>query len=135
VSSTVDGDNLGQQAALDRLHAYEQDFSSFLADANPELSAAALESMLTHHVEQLIAQADAYDAGDYDLAYSLAREAFSHAVTMGDALALAIAAQFPDRFPDTALREPSTVPVALLGWLLLALAVLTTGKRLRAMTG
>jgi hypothetical protein len=124
VNSSVAGDTLGQNAALDRLGAYQHDFSSFLAGANPKLSASALESLLEHHTHQLIAQADAYAAGDYDQAYALARETFRHAVTMGDALALAIAAQFPDLFPDTALQAQPAAPIPWLLVLLLAGAVL-----------
>ena len=135
VNSTVAGSTSGQDAALDRLRTYQNDFSQFLADANPNLSTADLHDLLQHHTDQLVAEADAYAAGDYDEAYALSREAFSHAVTLGDALALAIAAQFPDRFPDAALDPPSHPPVALLGWLLLALAGLTAWKVVRVMSG
>ena len=124
VSSTVDGDTLGQGAALARLRAYQHDFSSFLAGANPKLSAADLESLLEHHTTHLIAQADASAAGDYAGAYGLARETFRHAVASRDELALAIAAQFPDLFPDTAVHGQPAAQIPWLGVILLAGAVL-----------
>jgi len=131
VASTVDGDANGQEAALARLREYQTDFSQFLADANPELSEAALRGMLEHHTDQLVAQADAYADGDYEEAYRLARETFRHAVTMGDALALAIAAQFPDKFPDAATSDGQPFRIEWLGALLLAVAFLAGGLRLR----
>jgi hypothetical protein len=132
VQSTVAGDASGQQAALARLHAYQVDFSRFLAGANPKLSAADLKAMLEHHTNQLIAQADAYADGDYAEAYRIGRETFRHAVTMADALALAVAAQFPDRFPDTRVAEHRGSGLAWLGVLLLVAALVAIRPKERA---
>ncbi len=107
VRGTVDDAPRARQAALDDLVAYRDDFSAFLANANPQLSAADLRSMLAHHTEQLIDQVDAFAAEDYDSAYAVTRDAFAHAFVMGDALSLAIAAQFPDRYPDVAQEAPA----------------------------
>jgi hypothetical protein len=131
VESTVDGDAVAQAAALERLRDYQENFSRFLADANPNLSVTALRSLLQHHTSQLVAQADAYAEGDYQEAYRLSRETFSHAVAMGDALAAAIAAQFPDLFPDTAAVPTPPLPITWLGWCLVAIAILVVGGRAR----
>lgn len=126
VTSTLDGDTDGQQAAIDSLAEYRTEFSDFLADANPELSEAALRDLLAHHTAQLVDQVDAFAAGDYEQAYGIAREAFAHAFDIGDALALAIAAQFPGMFPDTSVPEPAHDPWPLGAWILaLAAAALT----------
>jgi hypothetical protein len=122
VTSTLDGDTAGQAAAIDQLAEYRTEFSDFLADANPELSAAALRDLLEHHTAQLVDQVDAFAAGDYELAYAVAREAFAHSFEIGDALALAIAAQFPDMFPDTGLPAPGERPWLLAAWLIVLLA-------------
>ena len=132
VSSLKADDASGQTAALDRLKTYQLDFSRFLANANPNVSAADFREMLEHHTNQLIAQADAYADADYTQAYGLARAAFKHAVEMGDVLALAIAAQFPDKFPDTATADPAPIGLASFGWLLiLTAALLAVGSRAR----
>jgi hypothetical protein len=131
VRGTIDDAPRARQAALDDLVAYRDDFSAFLADANPQLSATDLRSMLAHHTEQLIDQVDAFAAEDYDSAYAVSREAFAHAFVLGDALSLAIAAQFPDRYPDVALAPPGT-GVASVGLGLLAAAwvwLLLDGRR------
>lgn len=135
VSSTLEG-AAGRQEALDMLAEYQTAFSQFLADANPELSPAALRGMLKHHTDQLVEQVNAFASGDYDRAYTTARDAFAHAFVMGDALALAIAAQFPDMFPDTALRQhlgrPGLVGVGVA--LILASAIMLARRRV-ARTG
>ncbi len=118
VRGTLDQDEQARQAAIDDLNQYRADFSAFLADANPELSAPELRSLLQHHTRQLTDQVDAFASGDYEGAYLVTREAFAHAFDLGDALALAIAAQFPEMFPDAAQRDASPGPV-LSGWLLL----------------
>jgi hypothetical protein len=130
VTSTLDGNASQQQSALDRLADYRTAFSQFLADANPQLSEAALRDLLLHHTTQLVDQVDAFAAGDYDEAYSIAREAFAHSFDIGDALALAIAAQFPDVFPDASMREGRTSVLWLLGpGLLIAVVALALRRR------
>jgi hypothetical protein len=115
VASSLEEDAAGQQAALDDLAEYRAEFSQFLTDANPELSATALRDMLEHHTMQLVDQVDAFAAGDYERAYAVAREAFAHSFDLGDALALAIAAQFPDMFPDASMPASAGKGPWLLG--------------------
>jgi tetratricopeptide (TPR) repeat protein len=129
VVATTNADEAGRQQALSQLDAYSTDFSQFMADANPKLSASALQGMLDHHTRLLIAEADAYAAGDYQEAYDLARESFEHSITMADALALAIAAQFPDMFPDASMPDRSDQPVTWLGIVLLIAALVSVRLR------
>lgn len=95
-----------QADALTRLRAYNEQVAAFLAGANPNLDRAGVSTMIAHHVQALIAMADAYQAGDYVRGVSTIREAHRHMFEVGDALAAAIAAQFPGRFRD--LRLPPT---------------------------
>ncbi|HEX2141159.1 MAG TPA: copper amine oxidase [Candidatus Limnocylindria bacterium] len=134
VASVQSSDVTGRDEALTALGRYRDEFSAFLADANPQLSAQALREMLGHHTDQLVRQVDAYSAGDHREAYALAREAFSHAFAMGDALALAIAEQFPDRFPDAATRggwDTSRMGAILVGFAALAMAGQEVSRRRR----
>ena len=90
-------DAAGQKAAVDSLTAYTVAFSTFLAEATG-LPQAALQDSITEHVTQLKGQIDAYAAGDYDKAYGIAREAYTHMYMTGDTLAAAIVKQSPEKF-------------------------------------
>lgn len=133
VAGTVASDAVRKEAALAQLAVYRRQFSRFLAEANPQLSAAALESMLEHHTQQLVDQVDAFVAEDYAEAYAVALDAFDHAIEMGDALALAIAGQFPDMFPDTTAAAPTddSSDPWLVGGVALLLAAVAAALRLR----
>jgi hypothetical protein len=130
VAATTAGNTAGQQDALARLATYRNNFSEFLADANPNLSASALREMLRHHTSQLVQEVDAFAAGDFAQAYALSREAFSHAVDVGDALAEAIAAQFPDKFPDARMAYRRSEPIVWMGILLLMVALVAAQRHL-----
>jgi hypothetical protein len=90
-------DKAGQQEAVDDLIGYTGAFSGFLAKATG-LPQQALQDGVTMHVMQLKGALDAYAAGDYEQASSLAREAYEHMVMTGDTLAAAIVAQNPQMF-------------------------------------
>jgi hypothetical protein len=100
-------DKAAQQAAVDDLTGYSGAFSGFLAGAT-DLPQQALQDGIQMHIGQLKGQLDAYAAGNYDEAYGLAREAFTHMVMTGDTLAGAIQEQSPDTFP----LEPATMSAA-----------------------
>jgi hypothetical protein len=123
VAATRDGDEEARQAAREGLAAYRADFAQFLADANAELSAEALEDVLGIHTGHLLDQVDAYADGDFSGAYAITRHAYAHMAVIGGALATAIAAQFPERFPDAAVTPPTAPGRSLavaLSWLLVA---------------
>ncbi len=119
-----------QQRAQEQLAGYAGTFGTFMARANPHLTATAVAGLLRDHARTLMEQVNAYDAGDYPRAYANVRHAYAHTFTIGDALAGAILTQFPDRFPssppatDTARdggaevpnrgSEPAALTVALL---------------------
>jgi hypothetical protein len=115
VNATREDDASAQAAAADGLAEYRADFSSFLAGANPNLTAPALEDLLGTHITHLVAQVDAYAAEDYDEAYATTREAYGHMGTLATAFGRAISAQFPDRFPNTgAVGPPSSVELPVM---------------------
>ena len=81
------------------LDEYTKDFAAFLASANPDLRVNDEADALQLHIEQVTAFVD----GDYATAYESQRAAFAQMFRLGDRLALAIARQFPDRYPDGAV--------------------------------
>jgi hypothetical protein len=141
VDATREGDSAAQDAATAKLAQYRRDFSAWLARANPALSASALEGLLTSHTNHLLEQVDQFAADDFEAAYATTREAYAHMSTIGGALVSAIAAQFPDVFPDTA-TVPAPAPGtetpptgALVAFLALAVAAGLASIRLRAWHG
>jgi hypothetical protein len=127
VQARGDGDGGGQQAALDALAAYRSEFSTFLADANPHLDAATLESLLESHTHHLVRQVDAFADRDYGAAFDMLRAGYDQTEDLAAGLAGAIADQFPQMFPDTAIESEAEGRVApawltLLGFLLVAAA-------------
>jgi hypothetical protein len=93
----AEDDDQARQIAEDQLHTYVQDFSAFLASANPNLPQAAVDELVSEHVRQLEAVA-ALDQGNYDEAYPALHRTYEHMFVIGDALSEAIAKQFPQRF-------------------------------------
>lgn len=100
------------QAVAD-LTGYIGDFSSFLAGANPNLTEDAVAGLLGPHVGTLAAAVDAQAAGDYTTAYAKVREAYAHMQMIADALANAIALQFPENFSGDALSQAVNLRVAV----------------------
>ena len=94
-----------------RSTCYASQLADFLADANPHLDATALTSLLQQHAGHLTSQVEAYAAADYERTYAEVRAGYSHMFMTGEALALAIATQFPDLFPtDAAAPDTATMP-------------------------
>jgi hypothetical protein len=115
VEATRGGDDAAADAAAAALAEYRRDFSAWLAAANPALSASALEELLDHHTAHLLEQVDQYAEDDFEAAYTTTREAYAHMATIGAALVTAIAAQFPDRFPDTAIGPAAASEARMAG--------------------
>lgn len=84
--------------AVRNLLGYAEDFAAFLAAANPHLREAAVAELLRTHVRGLTSVVDAQAGGDHMAAYAKLREVATHMQSIGDALAGAIAKQFPDKF-------------------------------------
>jgi len=97
-TAAVAGDAAGQQAAADDLTQYTQDFGAFLAAANPNLTQEAVAGLVGEHVATLVPAVDAIVAGDPATAFGSLKTAAGHMSVIAEALAGAIAAQFPDQF-------------------------------------
>ena len=95
--AVADEDQAAVDAAVAGLETYRLDFSAFLAQANPNLNAEAVSTLLEDHITQL-QQIAAYESGDYEAAYAGIRATYAHMFTIGDALAAAISEQFPERY-------------------------------------
>ena len=94
-----DGDEAARGEAERGLDQYVADLAAFLESANPAFRAEEEAAALRIHVDQLMAFTD----GDFDAAYESQRHAYVHMFELGDHLALGMARQFPDRFPDGAV--------------------------------
>ncbi|MBD8504979.1 copper amine oxidase [Hoyosella sp. G463] len=93
-------DEQAQEDALERLSQYRQDFSQFLDTAsNGNIPADVVADGLQTHVNQLVAQIDAYHAGDYETAFSEAYDAYTHMYGTAEALAAGIVAFMSDSMP------------------------------------
>jgi hypothetical protein len=97
-TATVAGDAAGAKKAIGELTSNADQIAKFLAGANPNLPEATLKSLLAahggHHVQQnqqLAAHDLAGEARTWDAMKT-------HIYTIADALAGAIAKQFPDKF-------------------------------------
>lgn len=113
VAAVARGDDDARDEAADGLRVFRSDFSSFLADANPFLEPDGLEALLATHTEHLVAQVTAYQDEDYASAYGILREGYAHTELLAAGLGGAIADQFPQKFPDTAmpvLRHGAAAP-------------------------
>ena len=124
VVATKNHDPAGQKAALKALGQYRSQFSTFMAKANPNISAAALSASLQVHVNQLINTFKAYVAGNNSLAAKDFVTAYDHMFMSGDYLATAISKQYPTKFMDSNPNTPAANLRITLDQLLGAHAVL-----------
>jgi hypothetical protein len=90
-------DTAAAKLADTQLRQYVVTFSTLLAGA-VQLPEAAVEGLIREHVEQLEQVAN-FEASRFGEAYPAILETYQHMFMIGDALATAIAAQSPDRFP------------------------------------
>ena len=85
------------KAVNDLTTIYVPQFAKFISDATG-LPMDAVTSLTTDHVLQTKKVVDDQGAGDWAAAYTDIRAAYAHMAMIGDALAPAIAAKFPDKF-------------------------------------
>jgi len=100
------------KAVKDLTTVYVPDFAKFIADATG-LPMAAVVSLTTDHVLQTKAIVDAQAKGDWKAAYAAIRVAYAHMQMIGDAIAPAIAAKFPDKFAGDPSSKAVNLRVAL----------------------
>jgi hypothetical protein len=93
-------DASARTASLNRLHVYHDQIAAFLSSANPYLPAADVAALIRRHVQALISQVESAEAGDHERTVATIRGAYAQTFEVGDAIAMAIARQFPDRFHD-----------------------------------
>ncbi|MGQ0609231.1 MAG: copper amine oxidase [Chloroflexota bacterium] len=107
-------DQAAKDAALAELAGYRDDFANFLDTATGgNLPSDAAADALQMHVDQLVAQIDAYAADDFAGAYATAREAYAHMGMTADALALAIIQQDADTFTGNDLAWSPAVDLQI----------------------
>ncbi|MGH2427377.1 MAG: hypothetical protein ACRDGV_00625 [Candidatus Limnocylindria bacterium] len=129
VTGLATDDDAVSEGAVEDLGEYQTDFSAFVADANPFVPAEVLEALIATHTDHLITQADAYAAGDYELAFEIARDAYVHTAELSASLAAAISDQFPQRFPDAAMAPDRGSPWPLVGATLVVLGAVVVALR------
>jgi hypothetical protein len=115
-------DATARTEATASIDAYVDDLATFLAGANPYLDATALASLFRTHAGHLTAQVEAFAAADYDTTYEVVRMGYRHMFDAGEALAIGIATQMPDRFPADAIApatdmDPHAGHASMDGWL------------------
>ena len=91
-------DKAKQDKAVSDLLGYTKDFGAFINSASPALPTEAVADLVKGHIVTLKSVIDKQASGDFASAYKAQREAYGHMQMIGDALADAIAKQFPDRF-------------------------------------
>ncbi|WP_119268960.1 hypothetical protein [Taklimakanibacter deserti] len=92
------GSKKKQDKAVQDLLQYTQDFGAFLNSATPALPKDAVADLVKGHIVSLKEVIDAQAQRNYKLAFEKIRTASHHMQMIGDPLADAIAAQFPDKF-------------------------------------
>jgi len=91
------GDQAGVQKAMDALIANASEIATFLAAANPNLPADAVRGLLVAHGGHHAAQTQQIMAGDMAGEAKTWQAMQAHMDVIADALAGAIAKQFPDK--------------------------------------
>lgn len=95
-----DGDEDRRRSASEKLHDYHVDFSSFADTATDgRAPAEAVVGLLHTHVADLTGFVDAHVAGDDERAAAYLESAREYMSVIAEALAGAISAQDPQRFP------------------------------------
>jgi hypothetical protein len=89
------GDRAAEDAAMATLAANASDIAAFLAGANPYLPADAVQGLLLAHGAHHRAQVDQLMRGDGEGEAATWRAMQAHMDTIADALAAALARQFP----------------------------------------
>jgi len=69
---------------------------------NPNLARDVIDNELSTHVNGTLMAINTFGSGDFNGHYNVAHQAFVHSFHMGDVMAAAIVAQFPDRFMTSA---------------------------------
>jgi hypothetical protein len=98
LNATRDGKKTNQDAAYQALVANAGEIAKFLSAANPHLPADALRGLLTAHGAHHVQQIQEFQAKQYDQEAKTWAAMKDHMYVIADALAGAIAKQFPEKF-------------------------------------
>jgi hypothetical protein len=119
-------DEAGRTASLTALHAYHEQIATLFAEVNPQLERDQVADLIRRHVQALITQAEATQAGDPARAIAATRDGYEGTFEVGAVVADAVAKQFPERYPERR-RLPSTdvapTEVPLARWFVVLIAV------------
>jgi len=105
-------------AAQATLTRYKDEFSEFMATADPHLSEATLSSVLQEHINQITRAFNLYVDGRYLASDAELVDDYKLMYTAGDYLATGIEAQFPTMFANTSPNTAAGSLVATLDQLL-----------------
>lgn len=98
--ATVRQSDAARERASSDLTANAHEIARFLSGANPYLPEDTVFRLLATHGAHHVAQIDQITAGDFPLEAQTWRTMRMHMLVIADALAGALARQFPDRFGD-----------------------------------
>lgn len=93
-----DEDRVDADAAVEQLTANAREIAQFLSSANPHLAEDALFSLLSVHGSHHVSQVDQIHVEDYAAEAKTWHAMRKHMFVIADALAEALASQFPDKF-------------------------------------
>jgi len=96
---------LAAQTDQRTLTQYKDQFSQFMAKADPHLSAATLSAVLQEHINQITDAFNLYVHGRYLASDEEWVQAYNLMYTAGDYLATGIEAQFPSKFDNTSPKD------------------------------
>lgn len=97
----------GENQAQNLLTFYKNQYSQFLAGANPHLSESTLSSVLQDHINQITQAFNDYTTGNDNGAAAELVQADNLMFTAGDYLAGGISAQFPQKVAETTTDTPA----------------------------
>jgi hypothetical protein len=98
LEATVEKDSKAQSAATDHLTANAGEIAGFLSGANPNLPKDTLEELLMAHGAHHLEQIQEVQTGEYGKEAETWAAMKGHIYLISDALADALAKQFPDKF-------------------------------------
>lgn len=98
LDATLAKDAAKQSASTDTLLSNAKEIAVFLSGANPNLPQDAVESLLQAHGGHHIAQIQQLQAKDFAAEAKTWADMTQHMYVIADALGVAIAKQFPDKF-------------------------------------
>ncbi|MRX71890.1 copper amine oxidase [Bacillus lacus] len=106
VSASLEGNEEGEKAAKEKLHAFSANFGSFLSAATEgNLPEEDAQAAVKAHEETVIKTFEQYSSGEFQEAYSTFREGYALMYGVGEALGNAIVTQMPEKFAGTAVPE------------------------------